>query len=122
MINIDSYDEENIFSKILKKQIPSEKIFEGETVYAFKDINPQAPTHILVIPKGKYCSLEDFLESADDGEILELIKSIKIIVKNLNIKNGYRLITNVGVNGGQEVPHLHFHILAGKKIGRLTSP
>ena len=113
---------DTIFGKIIRKEIPADIIYEDKNTLAFKDINPQAPTHILVIPKGKYCSLEDFLESAEDGEILELIKSIKIIVKSLNIKNGYRLITNVGVNGGQEVPHLHFHILAGKKIGRLTSP
>ena len=121
MINIDSYDEENIFSKILKKQIPSEKIFEGETVYAFKDINPQAPTHILVIPKKSFCSFEDFSKKADSKFVYEFIKSIDLIVEKLEIKEGYRLITNVGKHGGQEVPHFHFHLLSGRPIGKIIS-
>ena len=121
MIDIERYDPNNIFAKILKKEIPSKIIFENDFVYAFEDINPQAPIHILIIPKKPFCSFDDFLEKADDTFILGFIKSIKLINKCLNIKNGYRLITNVGLHGGQEVPHLHFHLLSGDFSKKLVS-
>ena len=122
MINIDSYDEENIFSKILKKQIPSEKIFEGETVYAFKDINPQAPIHVIIIPKKEFCSFDDFSRSSGEKTILEMIRSIAIIADVLKLKKGYRIVSNIGDFGGQEVPHFHIHILGGKRLGRIIAP
>ena len=121
MIDITNYDDDNIFAKILRQEIPSKKVFENKYVYAFEDINPQAPIHILVIPKKSFCSFDDFLEKADDTFILGFIKSIKLINKCLNIKNGYRLITNVGLHGGQEVPHLHFHLLSGDFSKKLVS-
>ncbi|MBS91925.1 MAG: histidine triad nucleotide-binding protein [Rickettsiales bacterium] len=120
MIDIDNYDNQNVFAKILRKEIPSEKVFEDSEIYAFKDISPQAPFHILVVPKQAFCSLDDFLNSADDKIILNFFKKIKKIVNQENLKDGYRLITNVGKFGGQEVPHLHFHILSGRHLGRLV--
>tara|TARA_Y100000589_G_scaffold328232_1_gene371894 strand:+ start:385 stop:756 length:372 start_codon:yes stop_codon:yes gene_type:complete len=121
MIDITSYNENNIFAKILKKELPSEIVYEDENIIAFKDINPQAPIHVLVIPKEKFCSFNDFVEKAKAISITNFMKSLKTVTEVLKLDDGYRLITNVGKNGCQEVPHLHFHILAGKKIGRLTS-
>ena len=122
MIDIKNYDTQNIFAKIIRKEIPSEKIYENESVYAFKDINPQAPVHILVVPKKNFCSFDDFTENADNKTILEFFKSMKNIIKNQKLTNGYRIISNIGSDGGQEVPHLHFHILGGKPLGRLMDP
>tara|TARA_B100000700_G_C15047652_1_gene858704 strand:- start:2350 stop:2721 length:372 start_codon:yes stop_codon:yes gene_type:complete len=121
MINITSYNENNIFAKILKKELPSEIVYEDENIVAFKDIAPQAPIHILVIPKEKFCSFNDFIEKAKKESIAKFMKSLKTVTEVLKLEDGYRLITNVGKIGGQEVPHLHFHILAGKNMGRLTS-
>ena len=122
MIDIKNYDTQNIFAKIIRKEIPSEKIYENESVYAFKDINPQAPVHILVVPKKNFCSFDDFTQNADNKTILEFFKSMKKIIKNQKLTNGYRIISNIGSDGGQEVPHLHFHILGGKPLGRLMDP
>ena len=121
MIDITNYINDNIFAKILRKEIPSKKIFENEYVYAFEDISPQAPVHILVIPKLAFCSFNDFSKKADAKFMIEFIKSISLIVEKLELNEGYRLITNVGKYGGQEVPHLHFHLLSGKQIGRMVS-
>ena len=121
MIDIDKYDDNNIFSKILNREIPSTPIFEDEHVYAFEDINPQAPIHILIIPKKPFCSFIDFSKKADEKLIAGFFKSITKITELLNLKDGYRLITNVGNYGCQEVPHLHFHLLSGKNIGRIVS-
>ena len=121
MIDIENYDNSNIFAKILRKEIHSKKIYEDEFAYAFHDISPQAPTHILIIPKAKFCSLNDFLEKANDQFLVGFIKAIKKIVDVSNLNNGYRLITNVGNFGGQEVPHLHFHLLSGKSLNKLVS-
>ncbi len=121
MINITNYNNENIFAKILRQEIPSKKIFENQYVYAFEDISPQAPIHVLVIPKKPFCSFNDFSKNADPKFMYEFIKSINLIVEKLKLKEGYRLITNVGKYGGQEVPHLHFHLLSGKPIGRMVS-
>ena len=121
MIDITNYDNNNIFAKILRQEIPSRKVFENKYVYAFEDINPQAPIHILVIPKKSFCSFEDFSKKADSKFICEFIKSIDLIVEKLELKEGYRLITNIGKHGGQEVPHFHFHLLSGRPIGKMVS-
>ena len=121
MIDSKNYDENNIFAKILKKEIPSHKDYEDEYTFAFKDISPQAPIHILIIPKKPFCSFNDLLEDTDDTFLLGFIKSIKKVREALKIKDGYRLITNVGAQGGQEVPHLHFHLLSGEFSKRLVS-
>jgi len=115
MVDIKNYNSENIFAKILRNEIPSEKVFENDDVYAFNDINPQAKIHILIIPKSSYCSFIDFSENASPTEQANFYRSIQEITTKLGINNGYRLITNVGLDGGQEVPHFHFHLLSGRK-------
>ena len=121
MIDITNYDDDNIFAKILRQEIPSRKVFENKYVYAFEDINPQAPIHILVIPKKSFCSFEDFSKKADSKFICEFIESIDLIAEKLELKEGYRLISNIGKHGGQEVPHFHFHLLSGRAIGKMVS-
>ena len=115
---MSKYNTENIFAKILKKEIPNQTIYENEHVLAFDDINPQAPTHTLLIPKGQYISINDFSEKASHDEIVAFIKAISKVAKIKGIdKTGYRLIVNSCEDSHQEVPHLHFHILGGKKLG-----
>ena len=121
MIDIKKYNQDNIFSKILKKEIPSKCIFEDDFVYAFEDINPQAPVHILIIPKKSFCSLDDFSSQADEMTIFSFIRSISRIAKLVNLENGYRIISNIGFDGGQEVPHFHVHLIGGKKLGAIVS-
>ena len=123
-----TYDKNNIFAKILRGEIPlksSEKIFENEFVLSFYDINPKKKIHALVIPKGEYTDLDDFCKRASEKEISELIKGINVVAKKLGISidggKGYRALVNVGENGGQEVSHLHFHILGGEKVGKMVS-
>ena len=114
------YDENNIFAKILRKEIPCDKIYEDEFSLFFNDINPQSKIHILGIPKFPCTTFSDFLKNADNENITSFFKSVQLVINNLNIENkGYRLITNSGEDGGQEVPHFHIHILAGEKIGSL---
>ena len=114
------YDENNIFAKILRKEIPCDKVHEDEYSLFFKDIYPQAKVHILGIPKFPCTTFSEFLKNADNNNILLFFRSVQVVIKNLGIeKNGYRLITNSGEDGGQEVPHFHIHILAGEKIGKL---
>ena len=114
------YDENNIFAKILRKEIPCDKIYEDEFSLFFNDINPQAKIHVLGIPKFPCATFSDFLKNADNENISSFFKRIQLVINNLNIENtGYRLITNSGEDGGQEVPHFHVHILAGEKIGSL---
>ena len=122
------YDKNNIFAKILRGEIPlksDEKIYENEFVLSFYDIKPQKKIHALVIPKGEYKDLDDFTKRASEKEIAELIKGISIVAKKLGISidggKGYRSLVNIGENGGQEVPHLHFHLLGGEKVGRMVS-
>ncbi len=117
--NKEQYDGENIFAKILRGEIPCKKIYENDFVLAFEDINPQAPLHVLIIPKEKFCNFQDFSEMADDKLITEMIKSIGIVAKQLSLVDGYRIISNIGKNGGQEVPHLHFHLLGKKRMGKI---
>jgi histidine triad (HIT) family protein len=123
-----TYDKNNIFSKILRGEIslkPEEKIFENEFVLSFYDINPKRKIHALVIPKGDYTDLDDFSKRAPEKEISELIKGINIVAKKLGISmdkgKGYRALVNIGEDGGQEVPHLHFHLLGGEKVGKMVS-
>ena len=114
------YDENNIFAKILKKEIPCDKIHEDEHSLFFKDINPQAKIHILGIPKFSCTTFSEFMKNANSEIVISFFKSVQMVINDLGIeKNGYRLITNSGEDGGQEVPHFHIHILAGEKIGRL---
>ena len=120
-----SYDDNNIFAKILRNEIPCNKIYEDEFVLSFHDINPQKKIHALVIPKGKYIDLDDFSQNASPGEMVGLLKGINIVAKILKISvdtgKGYRAQANVSEDGGQEVPHLHFHLFGGEKIGKMVS-
>ena len=114
------YDENNIFAKILRKEISCDKVYEDEFSLFFNDINPQAKIHVLGIPKFPCTTFSDFLKKADNENITSFFKSVQLVINNLNIENtGYRLITNSGEDGGQVVPHFHIHILAGEKIGSL---
>ncbi len=119
------YDENNIFAKILRREIPCEKIYEDEYVLSFYDVNPQRKIHALVIPKGKYIDLDDFNAKASEKEIIAYFKGISKVAKKLGISvdvgKGYRAISNLSEHGGQEVPHLHFHLLGGEKIGRMLN-
>jgi len=115
-----TYDKENIFAKILRSEIPCDKVFENEFALAFRDIQPQAPVHILIIPKGEYLNFNDFNSNASEKEIISFFKAINNVVEQENLtKDGYRLISNSGKNGGQEVPHYHVHILGGKDLGNM---
>ena len=117
-----TYDKNNIFAKILRGEISCKKVHENDYVLAFYDVNPQKKIHILVIPKGEYVDLDDFNNKASDKEILELNKAITYVSNLLGAKDkGYRALTNIGSDGGQEVPHLHFHIFAGEKIGKMVN-
>ena len=118
-----SYDKNNIFAKILRGEIPCNKIYEDEYALSFHDINPQKKIHVLVVPKGEYTDLDDFVNKASDKEVIEFNKAIIHVVKMLKISNqesGYRVLSNIGINGGQEVPHLHYHIFGGEKIGKMV--
>lgn len=113
-----SYDSNNIFAKILRGEIPCGKVYEDEFALAFNDIHPQAPTHILVIPKGPYSDHEDFVNSAGADEIAGFHHAISKAVQASGVNaNGYRLISNSGANAHQEVPHYHVHILGGRALG-----
>ena len=119
-----SYDHNNIFAKILRNEVPCNKIYEDEFVLSFHDINPQKKIHALVIPKGKYVDLDDFNQRASDHEIVALSKAItevaKILGISVDIGKGYRALTNLNEHGGQEVPHLHFHLFGGEKVGKMV--
>ena len=118
-----TYDTNNIFAKILRGEIPCKKIYENEYILSFFDINPQKKIHALVIPKGQYSDLDDFNNRASDKEIIELSKGITEVAKKLGIATevgrGYRALTNLSNDGGQEVPHLHFHLFGGEKVGKM---
>ena len=119
-----NYDNDNIFAKILRGDISCNKIYEDEFVLSFHDINPQKKIHALVIPKGKYINLDDFNAKASPEEMVGLLKGIKIVAKKLGISTevgkGYRALTNISDYGGQEVPHLHFHLFGGEKVGKMV--
>jgi len=115
-----TYDNNNIFARILRKEIPNSTVYEDEHVLAFNDIHAQAPTHILVIPKGAYISMTDFAQKASAAEQTAFFAAIsKIVAEKKLDENGYRVIANAGSDGGQEVPHFHLHILAGRKLGKM---
>ena len=121
-----SYDKNNIFAKILRGEIPCKKIYENEYILSFYDIDPQKKVHALVIPKGEYTDLDDFSSRASEKEISELIKGVSLIAKKLGVSlsnngKGYRSLVNIGEHGGQEVPHLHFHLFGGEKVGKMVS-
>ena len=119
---MSSYDPSNIFAKILRSEIPCKKVYEDDFALAFNDINPQAPVHVLVIPKGPYASYDDFIASAGDEEIAGFQRAVaKTINMSDVVATGYRLIANCGVNAHQEVPHYHVHILGGKDLGAMLA-
>lgn len=112
------YDSENIFAKILRGEIPCTKVYEDDHALSFEDINPQAPTHVLVIPKGEYVSLEDFSTNATEDEIVGFIRAVGVTARQLGLAEpGYRILGNHGPDSNQEVPHLHIHIFGGRNLG-----
>lgn len=114
------YDAQNIFAKILRGEIPNNTVFEDEWALAFHDIAPQAPTHILVIPKGAYVSWDDFSAKASEQEIAGFVRAVGHVARENNlVAPGYRLLANIGADGGQEVPHLHVHLFGGKPLGAM---
>ncbi|MDB0054058.1 HIT domain-containing protein [Candidatus Pelagibacter sp.] len=119
-----SYDNNNIFAKILRNEISCNKIYEDDYILSFHDINPQKKIHALVIPKGKYINLDDFNTKASPEEMVGLFKGINIVAKKLGISTevgkGYRALTNISDYGGQEVPHFHFHLFGGEKVGKMV--
>jgi diadenosine tetraphosphate (Ap4A) HIT family hydrolase len=115
------YDESNIFARILRGEIPCSKIHEDEHALAFQDINPQAPVHILVVPKGPYVSWDDFSARASETEIAGFVRAVGAVARAQGlVEPGYRLLANVGMDGGQEVPHLHVHIFGGRIMGPMV--
>lgn len=116
------YDDQNIFAKILRGEIPSKRVYEDAFAIAFHDINPLAPTHLLVIPTGPYVSWDDFSARASDAEIAGFVRAVGIVAREAGaVEPGYRLLANVGINSGQEVPHLHVHVFAGKPLGPMLT-
>jgi len=112
------YDDNNIFARILRGELPSKTVYEDEHALAFHDINPQAPLHILVIPKGPYVSWDDFSQHASEAEIAGFVRAVGTVARdNGLVVPGYRLLANVGPHSGQEVPHLHVHLFAGQPLG-----
>jgi len=119
-----AYDPNNIFARILRGEVPCRKVFENEHALAFHDINPQAPVHVLVIPKGAYVSLADFSAQASDAELAGFLKAVGTVARQLGLEApGYRILANHGPHSHQEVPHFHVHIFGGRPLGRmLTQP
>ncbi len=118
-----TYNPDNIFAKILRGEIPCNKVHEDAHVLAFHDIHPQAPLHIVVIPKGAYTNMSDFTQRASGEEIAALFRALgKIAAEQGLDQSGYRVISNCGAHGGQEVPHLHLHLLGGRRLGRMLQP
>ena len=118
----EPYDDGNIFARILRGEIPSKRVYEDEFALAFHDINPAAPTHILVIPKGPYISWDDFSAKASNTEIAGFVRAVGKVARDAGaVESGYRLLANTGMNSGQEVPHLHVHIFAGRPLGPMLA-
>lgn len=116
------YDESNIFARILRGEIPSKRIYEDDWAVAFHDINPQAPTHVLVVPRGKWCSWADFSAGASEAEIAGFVRAVGAVARQLGLEQpGYRLLANMGPDSGQEVPHLHVHIFGGRDLGPMLA-
>ncbi|HZH28850.1 MAG TPA: histidine triad nucleotide-binding protein [Azospirillaceae bacterium] len=118
-----AYDHNNIFARVLRGEIPCNKVYEDEHVLAFHDIRPQAPVHILVIPKGPYVSMTDFAEKASDAELAAYVRAIGKVAKQAGVsESGYRVLSNAGPDAHQEVPHLHVHVAGGRSLGRMLPP
>lgn len=116
------YDDSNIFAKILRGEIPSKKVYEDDWALAFHDINPLAPVHILVIPKGPYVSWDDFSAKASDEELAGFVRAVGKVARDQQlVVQGYRLLANTGKRAGQEVPHLHVHIFGGQPLGPMLA-
>ena len=116
------YDDSNIFARILRGELPSKTVYEDEFALAFHDINPQAPVHVLVIPKGRYVSVADFSATASAEEIAGFWRAVAKVAKDLGVEaGGYRVLTNMGADGGQEVPHFHVHIFGGRALGPMLT-
>jgi histidine triad (HIT) family protein len=112
------YDDQNIFAKILRKEIPNKTVYEDDWALAFHDINPQAPIHVLIIPKGAYVSWDDLSARGTDAEIAGFVRAVGTVARDLGlVAPGYRLLANIGVDAHQEVPHLHVHLFGGKALG-----
>jgi len=112
------YDENNIFARILRSELPCKKVHETEHSLAFHDINPLAPIHVLVIPKGAYVSWDDFSAKASDAEIVDFVRAVGDVARSTGASaQGYRVLANIGKRGGQEVPHLHVHLFGGAPLG-----
>ncbi len=117
-----AYDESNIFAKILRGEIPCDRVYEDDHALAFRDINPQAPTHILVIPKGPFVSWDDFSARADDRMIAGFVRAVGMVAREAGlVEPGYRLLANIGHDGHQEVGHLHVHLFGGRKLGPMLA-
>jgi histidine triad (HIT) family protein len=117
-----SYDDQNIFAKILRGEIPNNTVLETDHSLAFRDIQPQAPTHVLVIPKGPYVCFDHFAQAASEAEIVDYVRAVGEVCKMEGLEaDGFRMIANAGRDGVQEVPHLHVHILAGRPLGRMLA-
>jgi diadenosine tetraphosphate (Ap4A) HIT family hydrolase len=119
---LGDYDDSNIFARILRGEIPSKRVYEDEWAIAFHDINPQAPVHVLVIPRGPWRSWADFSANASDAEIAGFVRAVGKVAQELGLEEpGYRLLANAGINAHQEVPHLHVHIFGGKPLGPMLA-
>ena len=116
-----TYDNTNVFAKILRGEIPTKKIYEDDYAVAFPDIHPDAPTHVLVLPTGDYINYADFTTRASEEQIVGFFKAVRIVAEQLGVADNFRLITNNGEGAGQSVFHFHVHILAGKKMSKLTA-
>ena len=115
-----AYDRNNVFARILRGEIPCQKVYEDEHVLAFNDIRPQAPVHVLVIPKGEYVSIDDFAVKASPAEQIAFVKAVGAVAQQLGVADsGYRVLANHGENANQEVPHFHVHIFGGRNLGRM---
>jgi len=118
-----AYDPTNIFAKILRGEIPCDKVYEDEHALAFNDIAPKAPVHVLVIPKGPYVDIEDFSANASAEEVVGYVRAIGAVARQLGVTgDGFRILANSGADGGQEVPHLHVHLFAGRRLGPMIQP
>lgn len=118
-----AYDSENIFAKILRGEIPCDKVYEDDHALAFRDINPQTPTHILVIPKGAYVSSDDFTAHASEAELAGFLRAVGHVAREAGlVEPGYRILANHGEEAHQEVPHFHIHIFGGTDLGRMIKP
>ena len=119
---LGEYDDGNIFAKILRGEIPCRKVFEDAFALAFDDIHPQAPVHVLIIPKGRFVSFADFSARASEGEIAGFFRAVGAVAKQLELETpGYRLLANMGEDAGQEVPHFHVHLFGGKRLGPMLT-